>query len=79
MPDSPPPAEDPPVRDDLSELIRRIALTEDAARPEAVQRRHAAGGRTARENVADLIDPGSLVEYGRFASPPSAAGASSTS
>ena len=52
--------------DDLNELARRRALTEDAARSDAVQRRHAAGGRTARENIADLIDPGSLIEYGRF-------------
>src|SRR5262245_30522650 len=52
---------------DLDELRRRRALTEDAARPEAVERRHAAGGRTARENIADLVDPGSFVEYGRFA------------
>ena len=55
------------ARDDLAELLRRRALTEDAARPDAVERRHAAGGRTARENVADLVDPGSFVEYGRFA------------
>lgn len=48
------------------ELERRRALTEDAARPEAVNRRHSAGGRTARENIADLVDPGSLIEYGRF-------------
>jgi acetyl-CoA carboxylase carboxyltransferase component len=54
-------------RDDLAELLARGALTEDAARPEAVERRHAAGGRTARENLADLVDPGSFVEYGRFA------------
>ena len=52
--------------DELSELLRRRALTEDAARPDAVQRRHAAGGRTARENIADLVDPGSFVEYGRY-------------
>jgi acetyl-CoA carboxylase carboxyltransferase component len=52
---------------DLDELRRRRALTEDAARTEAVERRHAAGGRTARENVADLVDPGSFVEYGRYA------------
>jgi acetyl-CoA carboxylase carboxyltransferase component len=52
---------------DLDELRARAALTEDAARPEAVARRHEAGGRTARENVADLVDPGSFVEYGRFA------------
>ena len=54
-------------REDLAELLARRALTEDAARPEAVERRHASGGRTARENVADLVDPGSFVEYGRFA------------
>jgi acetyl-CoA carboxylase carboxyltransferase component len=52
---------------DLDELLRRRALTEDAARPEAVERRHASGARTARENVADLVDAGSFVEYGRFA------------
>lgn len=58
---------DDAVRDDLAELLRRRALTEDAGRPDAVGRRHAAGGRTARENIADLIDDGSFVEYGRFA------------
>src|SRR3954469_24528217 len=56
-----------PTRDDLAELQRRRKLTEDAARPEAVERRHAAGGRTARENLDDLVDSGSFVEYGRFA------------
>ncbi|MET0559894.1 MAG: carboxyl transferase domain-containing protein [Solirubrobacterales bacterium] len=54
-------------RDDLGELLARRAQTEDAARPDAVARRHARGGRTARENVDDLVDPGSFVEYGRFA------------
>ena len=54
-------------RGDLAEVLARRALTEDAARPEAVERRHAAGGRTARENIEDLVDPGSFVEYGRFA------------
>jgi len=54
-------------RDDLGELRRRAALTRDEARPEAVARRHEAGGRTARENLEDLVDPGSFVEYGRFA------------
>jgi acetyl-CoA carboxylase carboxyltransferase component len=32
-----------------------------------VERRHQRGGRTARENIADLVDPGTFVEYGRFA------------
>jgi acetyl-CoA carboxylase carboxyltransferase component len=58
---------DEPLRDDYAELLRRRALTEDAARPDAVGRRHAANGRTARENIDDLVDPGSFVEYGRFA------------
>jgi acetyl-CoA carboxylase carboxyltransferase component len=54
-------------REDLDEALRRRALTEDAARPDAVERRRAAGGRTARENIEDLVDRGSFVEYGRFA------------
>jgi acetyl-CoA carboxylase carboxyltransferase component len=54
-------------RGDLAEVLRRRALTEDAARPEAVARRREAGARTARENIEDLVDPGSFVEYGRFA------------
>jgi acetyl-CoA carboxylase carboxyltransferase component len=54
-------------RGDLEEVLERRALTRDEARPDAVERRHAAGGRTARENVEDLVDPGSFVEYGRFA------------
>ncbi|MEK6252201.1 MAG: carboxyl transferase domain-containing protein [Actinomycetota bacterium] len=47
--------------------MERRALTRDEARPEAVERRHAAGARTARENVDDLVDPGSFVEYGGLA------------
>lgn len=58
------------IREDLAELLRRRGLTEDAARPDSVDRRHAGGGRTARENLDDLVDPGSFVEYGRFAVAP---------
>ena len=54
------------IRPELLEVLARRALTEDAARPDAVARLHARGGRTARENVADLVDEGSFVEYGRF-------------
>ena len=56
-----------PDRDDLEEVLARRAATGDEARPDAVERRHAAGGRTARENIADLVDPGSFVEYGGLA------------
>jgi acetyl-CoA carboxylase carboxyltransferase component len=69
MPDSKPHStpESADLREDHVELVRRRALTEDAARTDPVQRRHDAGGRTARENIADLVDPDSFVEYGRFA------------
>lgn len=52
------------IRPDLAEALARHALTHDESRPDAVARRHAAGKRTARENVADLCDPDSFVEYG---------------
>lgn len=54
-------------RASLQALRRRQAALQDAARPDAVARRHAAGMRTARENVTDLLDEGSLIEYGAFA------------
>jgi len=54
-------------RADLAEFEARMALLEDAARPEAVARRHARGLRSARENVADLLDAGSFTEYGALA------------
>jgi acetyl/propionyl-CoA carboxylase alpha subunit/acetyl-CoA carboxylase carboxyltransferase component len=52
------------IRPDLAEVVARHALNLDAARPEAVARRHARAGRTARQNVEDLCDPGSFIEYG---------------
>ena len=55
------------IRADLAELRAREALLADASRPEAVAKRHALGMRTARENIADLCDAGSFVEYGGLA------------
>jgi acetyl-CoA carboxylase carboxyltransferase component len=55
------------VRPDLAEVVDRHGLGTDAARPDAVARRRATGQRTARENVEDLCDPGSFVEYGPLA------------
>jgi acetyl-CoA carboxylase carboxyltransferase component len=52
------------VRADLAEVRDRHAIGLDAARPDAVARRRRTGQRTARENVDDLLDDGSLVEYG---------------
>jgi acetyl-CoA carboxylase carboxyltransferase component len=53
-------------RADLEQLRKRQELLLDSSRIEAVSRRHARGQRTARENVADLIDEGTFVEYGSF-------------
>ena len=52
------------IRPDLAEVLERQALARDARRPEAVERRRRTGQRTARENVDDLVDPGSFIEYG---------------
>ena len=54
------------VRPDLATVLARAARTLDAARPKAVARRRATGQRTPRENIADLVDPDSFVEYGRM-------------
>ncbi|WP_374664855.1 carboxyl transferase domain-containing protein [Ramlibacter sp.] len=61
------PASPRPARADLQRVQDRHALTLDAARPEAVAKRHALGLRTARENIADLCDEGSFIEYGALA------------
>ena len=54
-------------RPDLQHLLKRQAHTLDASRPEAVAKRHALGLRTARENIADLVDADSFIEYGALA------------
>ena len=53
-----------PVRSDLGEVIARHAYGLDENRPDAVAKRRKTGQRTARENVADLVDAGTWVEYG---------------
>ena len=55
------------VRPDLQRVIDRHAPTLDADRAQAVAKRHALGLRTARENMADLCDDGSFMEYGALA------------
>jgi acetyl/propionyl-CoA carboxylase alpha subunit len=52
------------VRPDLEEVRQRHHAGLDDARPDAVARRRKTGQRTARENIEDLCDPGSFVEYG---------------
>ncbi|MGH8237678.1 MAG: biotin carboxylase N-terminal domain-containing protein, partial [Steroidobacteraceae bacterium] len=55
------------IRRDLAEVQARKRRTLDVERPEAVARRRATQQRTARENVEDLCDPGTFVEYGALA------------
>ena len=65
------------IRPDLQRVRERHAFTLDANRAAAVDKRHAQGGRTARENIADLCglparngdvpDTGSFIEYGALA------------
>lgn len=51
----------------LAEFEARMALLADSGRAEAVAKRHQSGGRTARENIEDLFDPGSFSEFGALA------------
>jgi acetyl-CoA carboxylase carboxyltransferase component len=51
-------------RADLRAARERHEIGLDAARPEAVAKRRERGRRTARENLAELLDPGSFLEYG---------------
>jgi len=52
------------VRPDLAETIERHDIGKDHRRKNAVEKRHEKGQRTARENIADLIDNGNFLEYG---------------
>lgn len=54
-------------RADLRAWRERHALLDDAARPDAIAKRHALGLWTARENLAALCDADSLVEFGALA------------
>lgn len=57
----------PAQRQDFINYQQRRFLTTDQARPQAKEKRTARGQRTARENIDDLLDDGSFVEYGSFA------------
>ena len=55
------------IRPDLAEVIERHFIGLDEGRPDAVARRRKRNQRTARENIADLVDEGSFIEYGALA------------
>ena len=52
------------VSPSLQAVFDRRQFLLDENRPEAVERRHSRGRRTVRENIDQLIDPGTWVEYG---------------
>ncbi|MRH92755.1 ATP-grasp domain-containing protein [Nocardia sp. SYP-A9097] len=55
------------IRPDLAEVLARHRVGLDESRPEAVAKRHRLGRRTARENITDLVDDDSFLEYGGLA------------
>jgi acetyl/propionyl-CoA carboxylase alpha subunit/acetyl-CoA carboxylase carboxyltransferase component len=55
------------IRPDLAEMLARQANTRDENRPASVERRRNTNQRTARENIAQLVDDGSFIEYGSLA------------
>ncbi len=67
IPVSTDPAASPALRADLREVQQRHAFTLDDQRADAIGKRHARGQRSARENIVDLCDAGSFVEYGALA------------
>ena len=55
------------IRADLAEVLERHARLTDARRPAAVAKRRKTGQRTVRENLDDLLDADSFIEYGAMA------------
>ena len=51
----------------LKDFVQRVEHTLDQGRLDDIAKRHEKGFRTARENLDDLVDPGSFVEYGQLA------------
>ncbi|MEH6549418.1 MAG: carboxyl transferase domain-containing protein [Pseudomonadales bacterium] len=55
------------IRAELQALNTRINSTLDNGRSHAAEKRHAKSYRTARENLVDLVDEASFIEYGQLA------------
>ena len=56
-------------RADLAEVLAAKAQTLDENRPEAMAKRAVTGHQMIRQNISQLIDPGSFQEYGQLAEP----------
>lgn len=55
------------IRPELAEVMSRHRSLLDEMRQEAVKRRRESGQRTARENILDLVDQETFIEYGGLA------------
>ncbi len=55
------------IRADLQAVIDREFFNLDSTRPQAIAKRQALGFRSARQNIDDLCDVDSFIEYGAFA------------
>jgi len=55
------------IRPKLKRLQELLSRTLDSERTKAAASRHRHGYRTARENLADLVDADSFIEYGQLA------------
>jgi acetyl-CoA carboxylase carboxyltransferase component len=54
------------IRPDLAEVVERRKTTLDAYSPTAVARRRKTNQRTARENIEDMCDAETFIEYGQL-------------
>ena len=52
---------------EFKNFINRLEKSKDSFRIKATEKRHQSGYRTARENLDDLADPDSFLEFGEFA------------
>ena len=52
---------------EFKNFINRLEKSKDSFRTNATEKRHHSGYRTARENLDDLADPDSFLEFGEFA------------
>ena len=55
------------IKPNLTKLQDLLSRTLDTERTKAAAKRHKAGYRTARENLVDLVDADSFIEYGQLA------------
>ena len=55
------------IRPDLEEALTRHGYKLDENRPAAVAKRRKTHHRTVRENIQDICDPGTFIEYGSLA------------